>query len=422
MDQTTNYSLSKPSYEEGADIEILNQNMDIIDEKLKSLYHPGITSAKANTGYYYVKLATITIPYINGYNAFTWDFVQNFYSNQHWSYGAIMVSLPYSASPIPIIRCTRFDARDINSGLIGLFGDYDAATHRLVLYARTAGGNGGGTITLHEASMQLNDPCTITYDGVTWSDQKPSISGTEITGNIINAAPLNSPVFTGVPTAPTPDSMTNTTQIATTAYVRHTAVPAWPTDIKYVTTATPGYDDANGWVVYGQVVDVLTNVTAASIEHLPFAEAGTMYVMKHNEINIPGTRQIYITITGKIATRRFDNVNGWYNWYYNGMSDLTWLWSGNLQSNATDITLSASILKYRLIQVIANDNQYENYMQSLILPPGSSLGYYIGNSNTASKIMLPSGTLTFYFKSETVLSSISGFTSTMRIRAVIGLQ
>jgi len=53
-------------------------------------------------------------------------------------------------------------------------------------------------------------------DGVTsWSNLIPITSG-----NITGYAPLNSPNFTGTPTAPTANSGTNTTQIATTAFVR----------------------------------------------------------------------------------------------------------------------------------------------------------------------------------------------------------
>jgi hypothetical protein len=40
-----------------------------------------------------------------------------------------------------------------------------------------------------------------------------------------NAAPINSPAFTGVPTAPTAAAGTNTTQIATTAFVKQNKIP-----------------------------------------------------------------------------------------------------------------------------------------------------------------------------------------------------
>lgn len=35
--KTTNYNLTKPSYNESADISVINQNMDIIDEKMKEI-------------------------------------------------------------------------------------------------------------------------------------------------------------------------------------------------------------------------------------------------------------------------------------------------------------------------------------------------------------------------------------------------
>lgn len=34
MDTTTNYGLKKPSYEDGADIEVLNENSDVVDAAL----------------------------------------------------------------------------------------------------------------------------------------------------------------------------------------------------------------------------------------------------------------------------------------------------------------------------------------------------------------------------------------------------
>lgn len=37
METTPNYNLKKPSYDEFADVEILNENADIIDAKLKEL-------------------------------------------------------------------------------------------------------------------------------------------------------------------------------------------------------------------------------------------------------------------------------------------------------------------------------------------------------------------------------------------------
>ena len=66
---------------------------------------------------------------------------------------------------------------------------------------------------------------TITYDN-SGSDTDVAVS---VLAAAANAAPINSPTFTGIPAAPTAGSGTNTTQIATTAFVT-AAIPS-PVDI-----------------------------------------------------------------------------------------------------------------------------------------------------------------------------------------------
>jgi len=66
---------------------------------------------------------------------------------------------------------------------------------------------------------------TITYDN-SGSDTDVAVSALAAAAN---AAPINSPTFTGIPAAPTAGSGTNTTQIATTAFVT-AAIPS-PVDI-----------------------------------------------------------------------------------------------------------------------------------------------------------------------------------------------
>lgn len=69
-------------------------------------------------------------------------------------------------------------------------------------------------------------------DGYTTGDSRKAVKGTELDGEfndiasaIASKADLASPTFTGTPAAPTASSGTNTTQIATTAFVK-TAVDA----------------------------------------------------------------------------------------------------------------------------------------------------------------------------------------------------
>lgn len=63
-------------------------------------------------------------------------------------------------------------------------------------------------------------------DGYTTGDSRKAVKGTELDGEfndiasaIASKADLASPTFTGTPAAPTASSGTNTTQIATTAFV-----------------------------------------------------------------------------------------------------------------------------------------------------------------------------------------------------------
>jgi hypothetical protein len=57
----------------------------------------------------------------------------------------------------------------------------------------------------------------------TTTKQGTVLMATGSTANV--AAPINSPAFTGVPTAPTAAAGTNTTQIATTAFVKQNKIP-----------------------------------------------------------------------------------------------------------------------------------------------------------------------------------------------------
>ena len=61
--QTTNYGLTKPSYNETADIGVINSNMDIIDAKMKAIENKaGSGGGGGNTDTYgHVKVGSVTI-------------------------------------------------------------------------------------------------------------------------------------------------------------------------------------------------------------------------------------------------------------------------------------------------------------------------------------------------------------------------
>ena len=100
-------------------------------------------------------------------------------------------------------------------------------------------------------SIIANTVLTLTYDGTSWIQDYIAT----------DYAPLNSPNFTGIPTAPTAATGTNTTQIATTAFVQNTL----------------GYTDA--MVFKGTIgANGTINTTATPPEELPATHrAGDTY-------------------------------------------------------------------------------------------------------------------------------------------------
>lgn len=71
-----------------------------------------------------------------------------------------------------------------------------------------------------------------------------AFSGLATTADFNQSAPLNSPSFTGTPTAPTAEAGTNTTQIATTAFV--TSVAAKIPQFVYGSFNSPEYTFPDG--------------------------------------------------------------------------------------------------------------------------------------------------------------------------------
>ncbi len=107
-------------------------------------------------------------------------------------------------------------------------------------------GEGGGTPDAHAASHAAagSDPLTLSQSQVT-----------SLTGDLAAKAPLASPTFTGTPAAPTAAASTNTTQVATTAFVR--------TEIAALVASAPG------------ALDTLDELAAALGDDASFASTVT---------------------------------------------------------------------------------------------------------------------------------------------------
>ena len=156
----------------------------------------------------------------------------------------------------------------------------------------TGSGGGSSTISLESlADVSVTDAVggqVLEWNGSSWVNATPlwsDLTGTPTTiagYGITDAAPSNSPSLTGVPVAPTATSGTNTTQLATTAFV-HSAV----TGIAFSTlSATPTTIAGYG------ITDAITTATiaAAVAEYAPFPG----YSLGQNA-TVTGNIQILVT-------------------------------------------------------------------------------------------------------------------------------
>ena len=129
---------------------------------------------------------------------------------------------------VPLAQGGQPPQRQDFNGIFNLFSQF-------LLYAQ----NGG--VYAYNNTLDYQPPCIISYDGEFYSckqENGPSTSAgvqaptiaTYWEKVIVNSAleailsayaKLNSPTFTGVPTVPTADAGTNTTQIASTAFVKN---------------------------------------------------------------------------------------------------------------------------------------------------------------------------------------------------------
>ena len=108
------------------------------------------------------------------------------------------------------------------------------------------------------------------YNGTAWVHSPTMLN---VYGLYNTKANLASPSFTGTPTAPTAAAGTNTTQIATTAFVS-TAVGAL--------NAETIYYDADHEATLADVIDGITGITFLVVQSLPATGvAGTIYLMSN---------------------------------------------------------------------------------------------------------------------------------------------
>jgi hypothetical protein len=157
------------------------------------------------------------------------------------------------------------DTADINGGTI------DGVT----IGGSSAGAITGTTITgtsfvigsasINETELEILDGATLTTTELNYVDGVTSSIQTQLN----TKAPLSSPSLTGIPTAPTASANTNTTQVATTAYVQ--------TEITDLIGAAPGTLDTLNELAaaINDDANYNTTLTTALATKLPLA-GGTM--------------------------------------------------------------------------------------------------------------------------------------------------
>jgi hypothetical protein len=131
----------------------------------------------------------------------------------------------------------------------------------------TAAGGGGGTPDAHAASHAAagSDPLTLAQSQIT-----------NLTTDLAAKAPLASPTFTGTPAAPTASAGTNTTQLATTAFVQ-AAVGHAPTAI---TSGTSMSHDCTSRMSNHLSIDTLGHNGTLTLSNLPDGGSGDIVVVQ----------------------------------------------------------------------------------------------------------------------------------------------
>ncbi len=184
-----------------------------------------------------------------------------------------------------------------------------AQANQLVLYASTGGSaefSGSIFVWPNASAAQPTESIKVLQAQTVNLPTMPNATalGTDASGNIValaaELAPLASPAITGVPTAPTAAAGTNTTQIATTAFVANAlqSVPAW---LQYLGDGSDGANTNASGNMNGEYF--YTNFTVPSGNTIKMSSARDTLV-----IHATGT----CTIAGTIEAGGVNGINNNY--------------------------------------------------------------------------------------------------------------
>lgn len=171
-----------------------------------------------SAGLYYVNSAGTAVPVSGGYS---WGYAADAGSTDAYAVTLSPAPAAYAAGML-----VHFKANTANTGNATLNVNSLGAKNILKNHDQT----------LADGDIEAGQFVTVIYDGTQWQMQSPVALVTG-TGAVVRAV---SPALTGTPTAPTAAHSTNTTQLATTAFVQ--------TEVTAVGIATVGAADCENIV------------------------------------------------------------------------------------------------------------------------------------------------------------------------------
>jgi hypothetical protein len=170
---------------------------------------------------------------------------------------------------------------------------------------------------------------------------------TAISNAIASKADINSPSFTGTPTAPTASSGTNTTQLATTAFVTAALSAAYPVGSIYINAAVSTNPATllgfGTWTAFG-AGRVMVGLDASDALFDTLEETGgskNAIAVTHNHtatstVTDPG--HDHVITSGEVNTR----TNPYFNWTGTGGASVGVSGAGT-DTNTTGITVATTI-------------------------------------------------------------------------------
>ena len=115
------------------------------------------------------------------------------------------------------------------------------------------------------ADIQEGEICYATDQNKLYVKEGSSLESTQ--ADVSSKAPIASPTFTGTPAGPTASTRTNTTQLATTAFVQQ----------EITANAGPGLDDENLWTK-GQRGEITTLTNSSGTVNIDFDASNNFYL------------------------------------------------------------------------------------------------------------------------------------------------